>query len=420
MNISQRYKITLQGEVNMGYREEGKWWVSPSNYAEEVTALSNFPKKIEILDTSLRDGEQQAGIIFTKEDKVEIAKKLAAAGIHRIEAGTPAVSQEDQDAIKAIVDLKLGPKIFCFVRNMVEDMELAKSLGVDGVIAEVPGSEHLLKFGKNWTADKAIQAAIKATSRAKELGLYVVFFPADSSRASLDFLITTVKAILDGGGYMDSLALVDTFGAFSPEGAAYTVRKLKENFEQPIEVHFHDDFGLGIATTLAGLAAGAEVAHVTVNGIGERAGSASLGPLALALESLYGVNTGIKMDQMKELSELVEKLSNYPVHPSAPVVGGKIFGWETGMPSSLWMNCKDREPLAMLPYMWTMTGQVEPIIYLGKKSGKDNIKVWLERNNLEMDPEKQQELLQLVKLYSIKIKRDLNNDEFLNIVESLK
>lgn len=404
----------------MGYREEGKWWVSPSNYAEEVTALSNFPKKIEILDTSLRDGEQQAGIIFTKEDKVEIAKKLAAAGIHRIEAGTPAVSQEDQDAIKAIVDLKLGPKIFCFVRNMVEDMELAKSLGVDGVIAEVPGSEHLLKFGKNWTADKAIQAAIKATSRAKELGLYVVFFPADSSRASLDFLITTVKAILDGGGYMDSLALVDTFGAFSPEGAAYTVRKLKENFEQPIEVHFHDDFGLGIATTLAGLAAGAEVAHVTVNGIGERAGSASLGPLALALESLYGVNTGIKMDQMKELSELVEKLSNYPVHPSAPVVGGKIFGWETGMPSSLWMNCKDREPLAMLPYMWTMTGQVEPIIYLGKKSGKDNIKVWLERNNLEMDPEKQQELLQLVKLYSIKIKRDLNNDEFLNIVESLK
>lgn len=404
----------------MGYREEGKWWVSPSNYEQEVVSQYQFPDHIEILDTSLRDGEQQPGIIFTKEDKVEIAKRLAAAGVHRIEAGTPAVSKEDEDAIREIVSLNLGPKIFCFVRNMVEDMELAKSCGVDGVIAEVPGSEHLLKFGKNWTADKAIQAAIKATSRAKELGLYVVFFPADSSRASLTFLIETVQAIIDGGGHMDSLALVDTFGAFSPEGAAFTVRKLKEQFKQPIEVHFHDDFGLGIATTLAGLAAGAEVAHVTVNGIGERAGSAPLEPVALGLQALYGIDTGIKLEQMKALSEFVEARSGFPVHPSAPVVGSKIFGWETGMPSSLWMNCKDREPLAMLPYMWTMTGQVEPEIYLGKKSGKDNIRVWLERNQIEMDDEKQKELLAKVKAYSIKIKRDLNNADFLEILDTMK
>ncbi|MGC9312637.1 MAG: pyruvate carboxyltransferase, partial [Sediminispirochaetaceae bacterium] len=150
--------------------EKGKWWVSPSNYADRVTSELNFPEKVEILDTTLRDGEQQPGIVFTRQDKVRIARKLAEVGVHRIEAGTPAVSREDADAIKEISDLNLGPKIFCFVRNMVKDMELAKECGVDGVLAEVPGSEHLLKFGKKWTADKAIKAAIEATTAAHELG----------------------------------------------------------------------------------------------------------------------------------------------------------------------------------------------------------------------------------------------------------
>ncbi len=404
----------------MSYKKEGKWWVSPSNYADEVINQYNFSNRIEILDTTLRDGEQQAGIIFTKDDKIKIAKKLAAAGVHRIEAGTPAVSQEDADAIKEIVNLNLGPKVFCFVRNMIEDMELAKSCGVHGVLAEVPGSEHLLKFGKNWTAEKAIKAAIKATARAKELGLYVVFFPADSSRASLDFLISTVKAILDGGGHMDSLALVDTFGAFSPEGAAFTVRKLKENFEQPIEVHFHDDFGLGVATTLAGLAAGADVAHVTVNGIGERAGSAPLEPVALALESLYGIETGLDLSQMKELSKLVEDLSGFPVNPSAPVVGDKIFGWETGMPSSLWVNCRNSNvPLAMLPYHWSLVGQNEPELYLGKKSGKDNISEWINKLNLNVSDENKGELLKRVKALSLKQKSLISEEQFTELVNEL-
>jgi isopropylmalate/homocitrate/citramalate synthase len=405
----------------MSYKKENKWWVSPSNYETEVMEEYNFPSKIEILDTTLRDGEQQAGIIFTKEDKIEIAKKLAAAGVHRIEAGTPAVSKEDEDAIREIVNLNLGPKVFCFVRNMVADMELAKSCGVDGVIAEVPGSEHLLKFGKNWTADKAIQAAIKATAKAKELGLYVVFFPADSSRASLDFLIETVKAILDGGGHMDSLALVDTFGAFSPEGAAYTVRKLKENFSQPIEAHFHDDFDLGVSTTIAGLAAGAEVAHVTVNGIGERAGSTPLEPLVLALESLYGVDTEIELKQLKALSRFVEERSGVSVHPTAPVVGDKIFGWETGMPSSLWVNCRNAEiPLAMLPYHWSLVGQNEPELFLGKKSGKDNINEWLTKLNLSISDEMKSELLQKVKKLSIEQKALLSEDQFVRLVNELK
>ncbi|MFP4266363.1 MAG: hypothetical protein ACLFQW_00020 [Spirochaetaceae bacterium] len=406
-------------ELHMGYMEKGKWWVSPSNYAEEVTSKFGFPKKVEILDTTLRDGEQQPGIIFTRQDKVRIAKKLAEVGVHRIEAGTPAVSQEDTDAIKEITGLNLGPKIFCFVRNMVKDMELAKECGVDGVLAEVPGSEHLLKFGKKWTAEKAIKAAIEATTAAHELGLYVTFFPADSSRASINFLLDSLQAI-EEEGHMDSVALVDTFGAFSPEGAAFRVREMRSRFSQPIEVHFHDDFALGTATTIAGLAAGAEVCHVSVNGIGERAGGAGLESVAMALEALYGVETGISTPKLKELSLLVEELSNFKCQANRAVVGDRIFGWETGLPSSLWLNAKDTEPLAMLPYLWTMTGQQEPQIYLGKKSGKDNLKKWAKENGISLSEEEETDLLNRVKIKSIALKRDLNVDEFKMLAEEVK
>lgn len=403
----------------MGYMEEGKWWVSQANYAESVSGKYQFPAKIEILDTTLRDGEQQAGIIFTQQDKIRIAKMLDASGVHRIEAGTPAVSKEDERAIKEIASLGLNAKLFAFVRNMKEDMKLAKECGVYGVLAEIPGSEHLLKFGKKWTAEKAIAAAIESTAYARELGLYVTFFPADSSRAGLDFLIDVVRQISEHG-HMDSLALVDTFGAFSPEGAAYTVKKLKENFSVPIEAHFHDDFGLGTASTIAALAAGAEVAHVTVNGVGERAGSVPLEPLALSLKVLYDQETGIKLEKLKELSNLVVDLSNSPIQAGRPVVGDKIFGWETGMPSSMWLNCKDTQPLAMLPYLWTMTGQTEPRIYLGKKSGKDNLSKWIDDNGLNVPDDQRAELLDKVKELSISLKRDITAEEFRRIVSGLK
>lgn len=402
----------------MGYREDGKWWVSPANYTEEVRSEFHFPEKIELLDTTLRDGEQQPGIIFTRDEKIAIAKKLDEVGVHRIEAGTPATSQVDADAIKAIVDEGLNAKIFCFCRNMPKDMELAKSLGVDGVIAEMIGSEQMLRYGKKWTPEQAIEACVEATQAAHEMGLYVDFFPADGSRAELDYILDFVQAVAEGG-YIDSLSLVDTFGTFSPEGAAFMVRKFKERFDLPIEAHFHSDYDLGVATTLAALKEGAEVAHVTVNGIGERAGSAPLGAVALSLEALYGQSTGIKLEKLKELSEMVVEYSNFPVWPIKAVDGDKIFGWETGMPSSLWVNSKETNPLIMLPYHYSLTGHPEPVLYLGKKSGKDNLKYWLDKVGVDLDDEKKKELLQMVKDKSLEVKRDLNMDEFKELLAKL-
>ena len=403
----------------MGYHEEGKWWVSPADYDPEVTEKFNFPPKIEFLDTTLRDGEQQPSIILTKDEKVAIAKKLDAVGVHRIEAGTPAVLKEDAEAIREITSLGLKSKIFAFVRNMAKDMQLAKECGVDGVIAEMVSSEHMLTYGKRWTKERAIQASVEATLAAREMGLYVTYFPADSSRAEFDFLLDIIQHVYEEG-HMDSVALVDTMGVFSPEGAALRVRKLRERFPTlPVEVHFHDDYAMGVATTIAGLAAGASVAHVTVNGIGERAGGAQLEAVALALRALYGQETGVDMTQFKSLSHFVAQAARCAVAPTKPVVGDKIFLWETGLPSSLWMNAKDTDPLVMLPYMYSLTGQKEPYLLLGKKSGKDNLKVWLEENGAEVPQEKMGDLLQLVKNKSYAVKRDLTKEEFDELVKSL-
>ncbi len=403
----------------MGYHEPGKWWVSPDNYEPEVTQQFHFPKKIEFLDTTLRDGEQQPSIILTKDEKVEIAKKLAEVGVQRIEAGTPAVLQEDAEAIREICSLGLSAKVFAFVRNMPGDMKLAKECGVDGVIAEMVGSRHMLEGAKKWTIDRAIKSSVEATLAAKEMGLYVTYFPADSSRAEFDYLLELVQAVYEEG-HMDSLALVDTMGVFSPEGAAYRVRKLKKQFPNlPIEVHFHDDYAMGVSTTIAALAAGAEVAHVTVNGIGERAGGAQLEAVALGLEALYGQDTGLNLQKFKELSKFVLERTRVPIGPTKPVVGDKIFLWETGLPSSLWVNCKDEDPLIMLPYMYDLTGQNEPYLLLGKKSGKDNLKTWIADSGMDVPEEKMNDLLQLVKKKSYELKSDLTMEQFKELIAQL-
>lgn len=401
----------------MGYHEE-QWWVSPSNYAEEVTSRFRFAPEIEILDTTLRDGEQQPKVVFSRKEKVKIAKKLDAIGVHRIEAGNAVVSTEDADAIREICSCGLNAKIYSFTRNVVKDIELAKDCGVDGVLCEVPGSEHMLDKGMKWTVEKAINAARETTAAAHELGLKVTFFPADGSRASLPFLLDTLEAITDGG-HLDAVALVDTFGTFSPEGAAYTVRKLRERLKKPVEAHFHEDFGLSVATTIAALQAGASVAHATVNGIGERTGNTPIEPLVVALKCLYGIDTGIDTTKMIELSREVAALCNMEIPSTKAIVGEQIFGWETGMPVGMWKNCKDENPLVMLPYLWSMTGQREPYIYVGKKSGAANILLVAEELGIDLPQECIKPLNAKIKALSIEKKRDITRDEFAELAEDV-
>jgi isopropylmalate/homocitrate/citramalate synthase len=163
------------------------WFVSPWNYVEEVTKDFRPPRKVTIHDITLRDGEQQAGVIFTKDDKIRIAEKLAEVGaLDR--GGMPAVSP-DEAAIREIVKRRLGSQIFAFSRCMVKDVELAADCGVDGIVIEIPASAHLIDQGYKWPLEKAIDLSVKATAFAKEKGLYTVFFTIDATRSDLDWLL---------------------------------------------------------------------------------------------------------------------------------------------------------------------------------------------------------------------------------------
>jgi isopropylmalate/homocitrate/citramalate synthase len=370
-------------------------FVSPWDYADEVVEEFDLPRKVQFHDITLRDGEQQSGLVFRKGDKVRIAEALAEAGVDRIEAGMPVVSKQDAAAIKAIVKARLGPKIFSFARCMVPDVKRALDTGVDGIAVEIPCSEHIIKHAYRWPLRKAIDLAIEATNFAHANGLYTVFFPIDASRAGIDWFLSTIETIATEG-HMDALALVDTFGGVSPSAMSFLVRKVKERINVPLETHFHDDFGCATANTLLGLAAGCEVAHVTVSGIGERCGNASLEEVALALKTMYGAKTNIRYDKLRALSKLVQKIAGFTLPTNAAIVGDKVFEVESGIIVSWLRNCGREHVLELFPYLWGLVGQPEPKILIGKKSGLDTIHYYLEQIGRADEADKDQAMAILV------------------------
>jgi isopropylmalate/homocitrate/citramalate synthase len=220
---------------------------------------------------------------------------------------------------------------------------------------------------------------------------------------------------------MDSLVLVDTFGVCAPEAIRYFTRKAREKFDKPLEAHFHNDFGLAVANTLAAVTEGAEIVHTTVNGIGERMGNADLAEVALALEALYGVKLGLKYNKLYELSKFVEKLSCVIMPPHKPVVGDGAFRVESGIIAGWWARLEEiNKPLIMFPYMWNLVGQKGVEILLGKKSGRDSIVRKIKE--MKYDPSKFDidKILEEVKEESIKRKSPVSDEFFKEILRKHK
>jgi len=395
------------------------WFVSPWNFLKEVTQGFKPPKKVSIHDVTLRDGEQQAGIIYRKQDKVRIAEKLAEAGVHRIETGMPAVSPMDEAAIREIVKRNLGPEIFCFSRCIVDDVKRAADCGVTGVVIEIPVSAHMVKQAYKWPLEKAIELSIKATACAKKEGPYTVFFTIDGTRADMDFLLNLVGRVAKEG-HMDAFTLVDTFGVLNPQAASYFTRKVKERVKKPLEVHFHSDFGLGVANTIMAVLSGAEVIHSTVGGIGERCGNAAMEETALALLTMYGIDVGLNYSKLNELSKLVMKISGLEVPPQRPFVGDKAYTVESGIVTGWYRNAYEKNPTTVFPLLPEFVGHPRPEIIMGKKSGLDNVAVWADRLRLKIDDDKKMEILQRIKRRSHDLGRVLTEKEFKEIVKQVK
>jgi len=403
------------GDVTSRWKRDG-FYVSPYNYDHEARAGLNFPKKVTIHDVTLRDGEQQCGIVFRKGEKVRIASALDEAGVNRIEAGLPSVSKEDTEALKEIAHLGLRAKVFAFARCMKADVDNALSVDVDGLVMEIPSSDHLIKYGYGWGESKAIDLAVEATDYAHRHGLYVAFFTIDSTRADFDVFWRLISKVANQG-HMDSLAVADTFGVMNPQAYSYFISRIKKVTKKPIEIHAHNDFGLGVANTLAGLAAGGEVAHVTVNGIGERSGNTSLEELVLALKMLYGVQTDIKLDRMRSLSKLVEQLSGVRLTPQKPVVGDRLFETESGIIAGWWSRLeKLGMPLEMFPFLPEVVGHDKVHIAVGKKSGRDSISYKARELGLKVNEGDIDRIVLTVKEEAIRKKRTLTDEEFARIV----
>ncbi len=393
------------------------WFVSPWNFADEVTSEFKFPKQVKIHDITLRDGEQQTGLAFDYDDKIRIAEGLAEAGIHRIEAGMPVVSPEDARAITDIVKRNLGPQIFAFARCMKDDVQRAVDTGVTGVVMEVPSSEHVIEYAYKWPLEKATDLSIEATTYAHEQGLEVVFFPIDFTRAEMNWVLDLITKVADEG-HMDALALVDTFGVTSPHAMQYFVRQVKKRIDKRLEAHFHQDFGMGVANTIMAVAEGVEVIHSTVLGVGERAGNTPMEETVMALLTMYGVDVGIKYDKMYKLAQTVQEVSGQAIPSNKPVTGAELFNVESGIIASWLNNCGDEHLTELFPYRPEVVGRSSAEIVMGKGSGIDSIKIWMEQLQIRANEEEAMEVLQAVKRFGLAEKRLMSKDEFRDLANS--
>jgi isopropylmalate/homocitrate/citramalate synthase len=394
------------------------WFTSPWNFMPEIRDALELPGTVQVHDVTLRDGEQQAGVVFTKDEKLKIAEALASAGVHRIEAGLPAVSPADDAAVREMVKMGLPSKIYAFSRCITDDVKRAADCGVEGVVMEIPSSHHLVEKAYRWPVERAIDASVEATSLAHELGLTVSFFPIDATRAGLVEYLDLLERVANDG-HVDAVGLVDTFGVLSPHGVRMFVRQTRERMGVPLETHFHMDFGLGVANTLLAVAEGVEVIQTTITGIGERAGNTPMEETVLALRTMYDVDTGIRTQSFFELSKLVMQLAGVSQPSNRPVVGERLYNVESGIITT-WVRNVGDELNESFPYRPELVGQPAPELVLGKGSGLDSVAAWLDKHDLSATTEQIEQILVEVKARSIEKKGLLGDDEFLAIVEQVK
>jgi len=377
------------GELNDAYRQGGT---------------------VGLYDTTLRDGEQTVGVVLDPEQKLEIARLLDELGIDRIEAGFPRVSQDDWDAVRLISDAGLRAEIWGFSRAVPADLEALVELGVRASVIESPISD--LKLDAiGVSREKMLERITSAMRFAAEHGIHAAFFGVDSTRAQPDFYEQVYKAAVDAGA--QEVAVVDTLGIASPEAVADLVGRTVEWVGRDVPVHFHghNDFGLATAAAIAAVRAGARWVHGTINGMGERAGNANLGEVALALRALYGVESNLRLEKVREVSERVRELSGYELEPWKPVTGETLFRRESGAVATQF-----HDPPSIEPYSSELVNAERGIV-LGKKSGLDSIRIKAEELGLYVPEERRAEVLAKVKELGTRKRGLVGDDEFRDLVD---
>ena len=379
--------------------DRSKVWTGDLN----ERALEPQPRvTVGLYDTTLRDGEQTVGVVLAPEEKLEIATALSEAGVDRIEAGFPRVSEEDARAIALILEAGLTAEVWGFSRAVRADVEALAELGLRASVVESPISDGKLA-ALGVSRETMLERIRAAVAHAVESGIRVAFFGVDSTRADLEFVRRAYETAVGAGAA--EVVVVDTLGIATPEAAAFLVGEMADRLGPEVSVHWHghDDFGLATAAAVAAVQAGATWVQGTVNGMGERAGNADLIEVALALEALYGIPTRLRLEQARELAGLVQRLAGTPLAAWKPVTGDNLFTRESGA-----VAAQFHDPPAIEPYSSDLVGAERGIV-LGKKSGLDSIRIKVAELGLDVQEERLPDVLAAVKRAGTK-KRGLVTD----------
>lgn len=345
---------------------------------------------IRIFDTTLRDGEQSPGVSLTFDDKVEIARQLSLLGVDSIEAGFPASSDGEKKVVKEIVNQKLNTEICALSRCNKGDIDAAIETGVPAIHVFIPTSPVQMKYAVNLTPEQVLANAVESIEYVKKHGLICEFSPMDATRTQPAFLKQICKAAEKAG--MDRLNVPDTVGIMIPRTMHKLIEDLKKTVKTPISVHCHDDFGMAVANSLAAVEAGAAQIHATINGLGERAGNASLEEVVMALHMIYKMKTGVNTRLLYSTSRMVAALTGLQVQANKAIVGENAFAHESGIHT----RGVTVKPLTFEPIKPELVGRTRKLV-AGKLAGTRGIKAELEEIGIHPTEAQLKEIVQRVK-----------------------
>ncbi len=361
------------------------------NYHPETAPERHVAESLVIWDETLRDGEQTPGVHFTPEEKLRVATLLGEIGVPLVNAGIPVVSEEEERAVRLLAGAGLKCQILAAARTVPRDVQAVIDSGATHIAIFVAASQVHLRYKLKMTEQEVHDVSVATVRQAKDAGLHVAFVTEDTVRAPFDFVEHLYRDVQDAGA--DRLVVADTVGIMTPLTFRWYLTEFRRRVNpKDLSVHCHNDFGLATANTLTAIECGARAPHVCVNGLGERAGNASLEEVVVLLETLYGIRTGIRTDRLVELSRLVEELSGIPVAANKALVGYNAFSHEAGIHThGILANTLTYEPLQP-----EVVGARRQMI-LGKHTGKAAIVEKLKERGLTASDPLLIELLHRIK-----------------------
>jgi len=365
--------------------------------------------EVIIDDTTLRDGEQTAGVVFSRAEKIAIARMLDSIGVQEIECGIPAMGTDERAGIKALVDLCLNARLITWNRALLPEIEASIACGVQAVDISLSVSDQMIRHKLRKNRDAVKEQLKVALGFAKSKNLYVSVGGEDSSRADMVFLVELMEITRSLGG--DRFRFCDTLGIMDPFAMYERIAFLRQAVpEVDIEVHTHNDLGMATANAIAGIKAGAKFVNTTINGLGERAGNAALEEVVMGLKHACGIETGIDTHRFREMSLFVAKASQRPLSVSKPVVGERVFAHESGLHA----DGVIKDPHNYEGFDPAEVGLTRSIV-VGKHSGTGGLIERYRSMGIVIDRSRAVALLEKTRAMSCRRKRDLSNSELLSL-----